>query len=214
MINDERSLHLCQECYCWVVPHDGRCPDCSHVADASVPQPHIDDLQRVIGTIVRRIGEVRFQRYLLPESGTLYHTANGLYFVPHVLRRRQEYVERTLPGRSLFWIIASYAFGPLMLILPFIRSKKKQWETVTVFRPANLRLDEGHRLAELLTKNPGAFFIPEQSIRHITRKRGKWVIDRRYGGRLRFSAIINEHIVAQRMTDLANRESWRERADV
>lgn len=176
--------------------------------------PSIENLQWVIGDVVRRIGEVRFQRRLLPSTGTLYQTVNGLYFVPHVLKRRQEIVECLQAGRSLFWILASLVFAPLMFIVPFIRSKKMDTQIVTVYRPANLRLHERHRLAELLMKNPGAFFISTQSIQHITRKRRQWLVDRRQGGPMRFSAIVDPEIVEHRMTQLTERDSSWERDDV
>ncbi|GAB4160575.1 MAG: hypothetical protein Tsb009_37910 [Planctomycetaceae bacterium] len=208
------SLYLCHECYFWVAPRHSRCPECDHPLSDHLGDPPLDNLQRVIGDVVARIGEVRFQRPLLPENGTLYLTSNGLYFVPHVLSRRTKVVEKTPPGRSLFWMLASTAFTPLMFVLPFLKSKQLRQEEVTVLHPQQIRLDGEHQLAELLIQNPGAFFLSRNAIRHIIRKRKLWTIERQFGEQLRFAPVINHDLVNTRLIALMAEDDWRDMAHV
>jgi hypothetical protein len=208
------SLYLCHECYFWVSPKENRCPECDHFVDGSVPDPPLGELSRVIGNVVTRIGEVHFVRKILPENGTLYLTGNGFFFMPHVLRHRTEVVEKTSVGKSLFWMLASFAFMPLMLIMPFIKSKNLRTESVSVLRPMNLKLDEKHALAEYLMENPGAFFVARISIHSIGRRRKQWTIERRLGEQLRFSPVVNHDLVSARLEELMLEEGWRDKADV
>jgi len=208
------SLYLCHECYCWVPPREGRCPQCDQIADSSVADPPLNQLERVIGDVVGRIGEVRFQRELLPECGTLYVTENGFFFLPQVLRHKTEIVEKTEVGRSLFWILASFAFQPLIFILPFIKSTRTKTEDVSVLRPARLRRDDGQQLAELLMRDPGVFFVARQSIHRIGQRRKRWTIERRHGPQLRFTPVANPQLVAERMQELVSEDAWRDMADV
>ena len=172
-------LLLCHECYFWVSPRDGRCPECDHVVDSGVPDPPTESLNRLIGPAVQPIGNVRFRRAMLPDRGMLFETTNGLYFVPHVVTRRMKLVERRESGRSFLWLLASLVFTPLILVLPFLKFKKLTAEEVPTFEPCELSAEQRNRLGELLMQNPGAFFIPRNAIRGFTRRWRRSIYGRR-----------------------------------
>lgn len=202
------ALLLCHECYFWVPPRDGRCPECDHSVDSSVPDPPADVLNRLIGPAVRPLGTVRLARQSLPERGTLYETDNGLFFVPHHIHRRLEIVERKQHGRSLLWMLASIAFTPLMLVVPFLRFRKLTTEEVPIYEPVFLTDEQCERLGQLLMQNPGVFFIPRDAIRRVHRRRNRWVIERRIGSTLRLIPETDFHEFDHQLAGLLNRDRW------
>lgn len=203
------ALLLCHECYFWVPPRNGRCPECDHGIDSGSPDPSADALDRVVGSALRPLGGVHMPRRLLPERGTLYETANGLYFLPHVMLRRLELVERTEAGRSLMWTLASVAFAPLILVLPFLRFRKLTQEEVPVFEPAPLPDPERDQLGRRLLENPGAFFVPRKSIRRLKRRRGRWIIERRVGRKLKLRPEHDNGQLGEEMFQLLQQDVWR-----
>lgn len=203
------ALLLCHECYTWVPPRDGRCPECDHGVDAATADPPVESLDRVIGAALRPLGGVQMARRMLPERGTLYETANGLYFLPHVMQRRVELVEKTQAGRSLMWTLASIAFAPLILALPFLRTRKLIQQEVPVFEPAPLPEGERDQLGRKLMENPGAFFVPRNSIRRLKRRRRRWVIERRVGRPLKLRPESDDGTLREELQQLLRRDGWR-----
>jgi len=205
-------LLLCHECYFWVAPRNGRCPECDHAVDSAVPDPPAEKLDRDIGSAVRPLGCVCLQREMLPERGTLYETEHGLYFVPHEMKREVEFVEKTEAGRSLFWTLVSIAFPPLILILPFVRFRKLRAEEVPVFEPKPMDEEQRSALGHLLLENPGAFYVPRKSIRRLKRRRRRWIIERRFGSALRLTPEHDGGRLDHELNDLISREPWKHMA--
>lgn len=198
-------LLLCHECFFWVESREGRCPECDHPMDTGVADPSIDALERIIGRPVGALGCVRIRRRLLPELGTLYETGNGLFFAPHVMSSRVELVEKRATGRSLMWTLASVAFAPLILVLPFLRFRNMSAEEVPVYEPIRLPDDDRDALARLLMENPGAFFVARTMIRRVRRRWGRWRIERRSGSALRLLPGSDPHEFDARMEELTQR---------
>ncbi len=207
------ALLLCHECYFWVPARAGRCPECDHTVDSTIPDPPADVLDRLIGVALRPLGTVRLSRRSLPERGTLYETMNGLFFVPHHQHRRVEIVEKSQHGRSLLWMLASIAFTPLMLVLPFLRFRKLTAEEVPVFEPVFLTDDQRQRLGQVLMENPGVFYIPRDSILRVHRRRRRWLIERRIGSTLRLIPETDFREFDHQLTGLLTREPWQAVAD-
>jgi hypothetical protein len=84
-------------------------------------------------------------------------------------------------GVSLLWTLAAMIWTPLVLINAFCRPRATRRQPVPVLIPCRLWPDESDRLPALLMENPGAFFVPQRSIRHVHRGRRHWRIDRREG---------------------------------
>lgn len=204
------SLLLCHECYTWVEPFDARCPECFGTLDCDTPDPALEILRDELGGVVGPLGEVRIRRRLLPDQGTLYATTSGLLFVPHETVREVQLVETPEAGSSLLWTLASIAFTPLVLVLPFVRSKRLRPAPIAVLRPVFLSPGEYRRPAELLMENPGVFFVPRRSIFRIVRRRGKWTIERRQGTPLKFKPHNDRRHFQAQMTQLAATDGWRE----
>ena len=183
--------------------------ECDHTLDSSVADPPTDALDRLIGPAMRPIGCVRLQRSLLPDRGTLYETANGLYFVPHTMTRRVELVERTEAGRSLLWMLASMAFAPLILVMPFLRFKRLTTTEVAVLIPSELSEDQQQQLGRMLIDNPGAFFIPRKAIRRFARRWRRWEIQRQFGTPLRLRAETDPDEFDTQLEGLLNRDPWK-----
>jgi len=203
------ALLLCHECYFWVSPRQGRCPECHHAVDSNVADPPTETLDRLIGPAVQPLGNVRLRRSLLPDRGMLYETTNGLYFVPHVVTRRVKMVEKRQAGRSLLWLLASIAFTPLILVLPFLRFKTLAAEEVPVVEPCRLSPEQRKRLGKLLMENPGAFFIPRDSIRRFARRWRRWVIERRFGSPLRLHPEDDPQEFEQQLSELLRNDPWK-----
>ena len=179
------SLLLCHECYSWVEPSDGRCPDCWQPVDTSVPDPPLRALKTVIGELICPLGEIKVRRKMLPDRGMLYATTQGLYFLPHRLVRVMQLVETEDARTSFFWFLAAIAWTPLMFLLPLLKSVQAKPAQVDVFQPQFLTPAESHLLPEFLMQNPGVFFVPRESVRTIRRRRNTWTISRWRGSPLK-----------------------------
>ncbi len=202
------ALLLCHECYCWVEPVEGRCPECAHGVDASIPDPAPSALEQTLGRIVARLGEVRVQRKNLPDRGTLFATTTGLLFLPHELDRVTRMVDAGPTPESLAWSLASLAWAPLQLLSLWPRKKQVKPIKVRVLRPVHLAAEESQRLPELLMQNPGVFFVPRKSIRTAVRRFRGWRIDRSHGGRLKLRPEINKVQFHRQFARLFAAENW------
>jgi hypothetical protein len=203
------SLLLCHECFAWVEPHDGRCPDCLQGVDPALPDPDLPTLRGLIGDLAYALGEVRVPRRLLPEYGTLYATRNGLYFLPHATEDVAHLVERPTAGSSLFWTVATMLWSPLVFVLPFVKARELQESRTQVLRPQTLTLLDSPRMADLMMENPGVFFVPRRSIRQVRRRRQRWIIDRAPGRPLKLSVESDRRYFQERMADLFADGAWR-----
>ncbi|HUG89311.1 MAG TPA: hypothetical protein VML55_00660 [Planctomycetaceae bacterium] len=203
------SLLLCHQCFAWVEPHGGRCPDCLETLDPAMPDPDLATLRVLIGEIVHPLGEVRVPRRLLPEYGTLYATRNGLYFLPHAAEDVAHLVEGESAGASLLWTVASIVWSPLVFVMPFVKAKELRESRTQVLRPQRLTAADSPRLAELLMENPGVFFVPRRSIRHVVRRRQRWIIDRAQARPLKLTVASDGRHFQERMSDLFAEGSWR-----
>jgi len=177
------SYFLCSHCLNWVRPHGGHCPECSAGIDIDEPDPPLDQLRDVIGDVTARLGAVRIPRKSLPGNGMLYATTRGLFFVPHRVEHVTRYEERA-SSPPLFWRILALFSWPLHLTLLLFRGREVREVIVAEQRPHVVREHESDLLPEMLMDNPGAFFLPLNSIRMIERRRDRWLIDRLYGGRI------------------------------
>lgn len=181
------SLLLCNTCYTWAEPIAGRCPECFDVLDSSHPDPTLDHLTSVIGSLVLRVGTVRVERRLLPDRGTLYCTCHGFYFLPHHIEHRRNNSTMLSPGQSLLWSAATFLFLPLMFLGPFLWIRRYRETTSPVFHPQYLAAGDDDHMAQMLMEHPGVFFLPRESIRSITRRRNRWTIARQHGMPCRLS---------------------------
>ncbi|MGH7202308.1 MAG: hypothetical protein ACREJB_17015, partial [Planctomycetaceae bacterium] len=203
------SYLLCHECYSWVEPHSDRCPDCLIVLDASSPDPSPDVLETVMGEVICRLGEVRFRRRILPDTGTLYATTRGLCFVPHEMAYETCEVAAEPAGSSLFWLLVGMTWSPLSIIRPLVQPKRRELQCVPVFHPTELAVGESRRLPELLMANPGVFFVPRRSIRAIAGGRFGWRIERIGGATFRFKPQETRRQFHARLSHLAEFPMWR-----
>ena len=203
------SLLLCHECFTWIEPHDGHCPECLGAVDPAMPDPDLLTLRGLIGEIVHPLGEVRVPRRLLPEYGTLYATRNGLYFLPHVAEDVTHLVERPSPRSSLFWTLAAAVWSPLVFVVPFVKAKELHESRTQILRPQLLASGDSPRLADLMMENPGVFFVPRRSIRQVHRRRQRWIIDRAHARPLKLTVESDQRHFQERMSDLFAETSWR-----
>ncbi len=209
------SFFLCHHCYTWVQPQLDRCPECQSGLDASTEDPSPRELQTIIGEIRRPLGEVRVKRSLLPDLGMLYATQNGLFFAPHAT----EYIERNVPADatadSLFWMIGSVVWAPLSILLPILRMRSRETQTVRVpvLKPRYLPLNDPESppmLPDLLMSDPGAFFLSQQFVHRLRRRRGWWIIDRQLAPPVFIRSLDGRPAFHQRMQELIDRDGWRE----
>lgn len=197
------SYLLCHDCYMWVEPYRGRCPECDHPLDVAVADPEPAALSRTLGQVVRLLGEVQVRRPLLPEIGTLWQTDAGLFFVPHeagvITRRETEEAAST----SLFWALCSLFWTPLIFVLPFLRTGGEEREVqAPVLRPRTTTAVSAS-LAALLMQDPGAFFVPRSQIRRLHRRRGWWVCDRQQARAITLRALDDTPDFEQQLQELA-----------
>lgn len=202
------ALLLCHECYDWVVPTQGHCPECLSVVDDARPDPSYDDLRETLGDVLLRIGEVRLLRRRLPDRGLLYATTRGLCFLPHQVQYVREVREEQV-GPGFGWLVASLFFSPLAIILPFLKSKRLKPVERPVHSPIWLTEQDSSRLPDLLMDNPGALFVPLQGIRVLEHRGRRWHVDRRLGRRISFEAADQPHLLPERFRELTGLVDWR-----
>lgn len=202
------SFLLCHDCYTWVEPDDGRCPECLLYMDLSAADPEAMQLQELMGEIVDRLGEVRVPRKMLPEWGTLYATTRGLFFVPHEPDDSPTMGTAPLIGASLIWGLASFLWSPLFFLTPFARTHVPEETTVKVLRPRYLTNDDSTQMPSLLMAHPGSFFLPKNQIRSIVPKRSRWVIERSVGSRLTLSLVDSSRAFGEKLSSLLATVEW------
>ena len=193
-----------------MLPDDDRCPECLASIDYSSIDPPFHELQSVLGTIVCRIGEVKFRRKLLPDRGMLYATTKGLFFAPHRVDYVTKMVAHEPTGSSIVWSLAAIVWSPLMFVLPFFKNNQLRPVKLPVERPQFLSRAHSTDLPKLLMGNPGTFFVSRRQIRVVERKWNGWHIDRLHGTPLRFRPERNGGRFLDRMTELTASEVWRE----
>lgn len=202
------SFLLCHDCYTWVEPAEGRCPECQLVMDLSAADPQPSQLRELMGEIVDRLGEVRVPRRLLPEWGTLYATTKGLFFVPHEPDDAPAMGSTPIMGASLMWGLASVLWSPLFFLTPFARTHVAEETTVRVLRPRYLTNEDSAQMPGLLMAHPGSFFLPRIQIRSIISKRSRWIIERNLGSRLTFTPVGSTGTFRERFLSLLARNDW------
>lgn len=196
------SFLLCHECYMWIEPREGRCPECLYSVEMGTPDPSPYDLESTIGRIVCRLGDVRVHRQLLPDRGTLYETTNGLFFIPYAIEHVYETVEVPSAETPDLWSLASLVWWPLMLLQPFLSPKDIEVREVRKRCPYLLTAGDSHQLPAFLMQNPGAFFVARRTIRAVRRRLGRWSIERRQGTPLRLKPAGNSRVFHARMSEL------------
>ena len=206
------SYLLCHECYTWVDPEYGRCPQCGSTVDQSIPDPPLDALEMQMGEIFCRIGEVRVKRKGLPDRGMLYATTSGLFFLPHSVERVPCAARNAGDAGTLLWSLAACVWSPLAFVIPLIRANRQRVTPLVVLRPKFITPKDSHRLPVLLMENPGVFFVPKSKIRLVARRGRHWRLDRRHGAplklhptgnRLRFHARMEEVLMTSTFQHLA-----------
>ncbi len=202
------SFVLCHECFSWVEPQDGCCPDCLDVLELGRPDPTPDQLQLTIGNITCLMGEIRIRRKLLPDTGMLYATTNGLYFIPHQPEHVTELVEASPMGSSILWSLAAIIWTPLMLVLPFVRLKQLTPRRVQLLHPQHLTPDDSNQLPLYLLENPGVFFVPLKSIQLVEQNWKSWTIHRIHGSAIKLKPVTDTRLFHNRMAELIGLNSW------
>ena len=200
------SLLLCHGCFTWVVPRGDRCPQCGEIIDPATPDPPLYRLQETLGRLLEPLGEASLRRSLLPNQGMLYVTTRGLLFVPY---DDQDDDQQQPPHEA-----ASHG-EPRKPLLPAILGAVRRIFRIgrrRRIRPKRrlLRVDESHRLAQLLMDDPGVFFVPHGSIRRLRCWAGSWTIVRREGTRLRVRPDPPARKTLEQMTSMCgfgNRQS-------
>lgn len=203
------SLLLCHDCYSWVEPFSEHCPECWQVIDASRRDPPLEKLEEAIGRIVLRIGEVRVNRKMFPDRGTLFATTNGLIFLPDEIDRVISEWDEVNSTESLLWAMAGFVWSPLHLVSLWKRkTKPKRTGVVRVFRPIFLTDRDSPRLPEMLMQNPGVFFIPRRTIRSARRLFDRWRIDRVHATTVRFRPYTDRDRFHERFEKLLECDNW------
>lgn len=203
------SLLLCGECFSWVVPVKGHCPECLAALSPDIPDPSIETLRNVIGELQHQIGYCRAVRRGGDVPGTLYLTSGGLFFIPHRIETTKERDEEP-PSKSIFVILGETMF-PLLRVFTFFHglSRKNRLVNVTTFYPMLLLPEDGLMLPELLMSNPGAFFLPRERVQAFYYSRGKWTIDRTRGKNLVLLEDPEDRQFNDRILALRNSIEWR-----
>lgn len=203
------SFLLCHDCYAWVEPVGDRCPHCEQIIDPEAADPPHGTLAAAMGELRSLIGEARVPRKKLPDTGLLYATSRGLLFVPHRTVYVTQMVEAPPAGGSLFWTIATVVWSPLMFVLPFVKTKRLQEQSVAVAEPQYLDGDATPHLPELLMHDPGVFFVPRRSIRCVRRRRHRWTIERAHAASLKVRAEGDRALFHRQMAELLQSPMWR-----
>jgi hypothetical protein len=203
------ALFLCHDCYSWVEPFGEHCPECLQVVDPSRPDPSLERLEEVFGRIVLRVGEVRVNRRMLPDRGTLFATTNGLIFLPDQVDRVIDDIDPGHSTESLLWAMAGLVWSPLHLIsLWKRRARPTRKGVVRVFRPHFLTERDSHRLPGMLMQNPGVFFIPRRLIRSASRLFDRWRIDRYHATTVKFRPHTDGERFHERFAELLACDNW------
>jgi hypothetical protein len=200
------ALVLCQQCLSWVEPIAEQCPQCDYPIDLRTADPTLDELAATIGPLISRIGPVRILRATLPDRGSLYATAGGLFFVPQSVER-----VRLVPAERFPRSPRSILLALLRVPLRILRRGYVLQSDMGIGRWSNQRSplrvevsnhelpllgpEDSGRLSGLLMDNPGAFFFSRRSIRAIRRTFSGW-------------ALMRPNNLALRIKPLGDRETF------
>lgn len=201
------SIRLCQDCYQWVQAPTGRCPDCdSPVPEVFDPVAVAERVRAASGETVGPLGDVRIHRKGLPADGMLFETRFGVLFLPH----RTVTVERLIEENSSSWLwkIAASVWAPFLFLSWFFKRKRTRLKLVDELEPVQVTADRMHLLPDLLTRLPGAAFIPVRQMARFQRVRSRWRIERINGSVFLFEPL-SPAAFAQRCLQLQSHEQWR-----
>lgn len=206
------SFLLCHKCYSWVVPRDVWCPECRALVDPGIPDPPMTELASELGTPHESVLDVRCRRRRQVLSGRLIRTTQGLLFSP--LRETGPHgellVDRPPPFPALSWLQAftdpfwPWLYGePSRMAVPdacgmshatghAAECEGRHAELAAGDEPVpGEDLSSAHRLVRLLMKDPGACFVPLDSIRVLRWQRTCWILDRCQGARWQLMSASN-----------------------
>jgi hypothetical protein len=193
------SLILCHQCFSWVEPLGEQCPQCDFPLDARAPDPSPTELNAAIGQVVRRIGECRIARAVLPDRGSLYETTQGLFFVPHRLEQVKIVHGETSP-RPLRTILAACLKTPWRLLSGAPGRRQAARMEIAVDEHRLLGPEDSGTLSLLLMQNPGVFFLARRSIDKVRWTLWGWTISRPNSLVLRVKPIVERGRFHERMS--------------
>ncbi|QDT46314.1 hypothetical protein Pan258_03320 [Symmachiella dynata] len=202
------SMLLCHECYSWVEPRGGHCPDCMAAVDINEADPPLSRLQTILGEVSAPLGEVTVRRRALPARGLLYATTNGLYFLPHLVDELAD-PERNHSDGMVLWSIASALWAPLSLCAIFLNWSPDELSRATTFHPQRLAPEQADALPRSLMENPGAFFVPSAMIQSISRRFGAWIIHRGHSTKLKLVPASPREAFDKNMFNLIATPPWK-----
>jgi len=179
---------FCSGCYSWGAARTGRCSECGGVLDTKQHDPPPEQLQRVIGDLLRCIGPARVTRRgrAYPAGGVLYETTRGLFYLPHAQAEVMNYRERHV-GPPWWLRVLSLFWFPLHLFEVLWQRTEVRGSLQVDYRMQILELSDSDALPELLMNNPEAFFLPRETILAVRRVNQRWVIDRTQGAPLQLT---------------------------
>jgi len=203
------ALLLCHECYSWVEPRSGHCPDCLARADLNEADPAPPQLRATLGELTGKLGEVTVRRRPFSGPGLLYTTTQGLYFLPHHVNDiTDEYGQNHDVGQTVIWSVAATLWAPLYLLMPLLRTSSRNGSTVSIYHPQLLSPDQSDLLSDLLMDNPGAFFVPSRAVRTVQQRWRGWVIERDHGTKLHLKPTSTRGNFDRRMQQLIKSPAW------
>jgi len=169
------------------------------------PDAFAVQIRPVMGEVTGKIGFVHIRHRHLPADGTLFETRNGLAFLPHrgvqVTRFVEEHTSHPLAT------VAALLFGPLIFVLPFLKTKKLRETQVEKSQPVRLTGDDLQLVPELLPRMPGAFFVGIQDIHQIRSRRRRWTISRISGANITLDPVAHDAFET-RMQNILDLDSW------
>lgn len=203
------SLLLCGECYSWVMPAGGHCPECLAALQPETPDPPMDHLGSIMGSLQSKLGYCRAVRRGGDVPGTLYLTNTGFFFIPH--RVEQSLEEHDGPPEKSWFLLLGELLFPLFRVFSWVNllHGSKRQVSVTTFYPMLLLPEDGPYLPQLLMANPGAFFLPRERVQALYHTRGKWTIDRTRGRDLVLLEDPEDREFNDRILELRQSVAWR-----
>jgi len=202
------SLLLCGECFSWVIPAKGHCPECLAVLRAEMPDPSLETLRETIGDLRVQLGYCRALRRGGDIPGSLYLTSGGLFFIPHRVEISSERLQP--PSRKLLHSALEDTLVPLFRFLSWFRSSPRDRNSIEVrtFHPVLLLPEDTPLLPELLMANPGAFFLNRDRIQAFYHSRGRWTVDRTRGTDLVLLEDPEDPQFNDRILELRRSSDW------
>ena len=218
------TLLLCPHCFTWGEPRAGCCPGCFGAVDADAPDPDAETLAALIGPVEHCLGEVFTPRRLLPDRGLLYATGpaggggaangGGLFFLPHrpEVRFERPGEEDGGLGGALVGTVAAAVWTPLVVLGPLWKLTRTRPRRRVVFEPVDVPADPPREsaglCAEHLMANPGAFFVPRDSVRSVRRRGRRWTVECLHRPAVRFRALSDPRGVRANFEALDRTTRW------